>query len=279
MSIATAYHELCQLLDQLYAPREARSIARIVFEDAFGVYNPQRKGDLEEQQVQRLEEIRQQLAQRMPVQYVLGQADFYGLKFKVDQRVLIPRQETEELVYWVLETWKPEAAGRVLDIGSGSGCIPITLKYKRPQAQVFASDISRDALDLVGENATLNETKVDILHFDVLKKEKWPTLPPFDLIISNPPYIPLKEATLMPPQVLEYEPPLALFVADNDPLVFYRNIAQFALQNLQTEGYLFFECNEFNAKEVIALLERMDFRECLLQEDMQGKERMIRARR
>ncbi|MDX2070955.1 MAG: peptide chain release factor N(5)-glutamine methyltransferase [Haliscomenobacter sp.] len=273
------------LQQSLFDPREAQSIARIVFEDCFQLQRSQfAQATLNDTQASHLESILSALQRKEPLQYILGQADFYGLKFKVDSRVLIPRPETEELVEWVLETINApifSTTPRILDIGTGSGCIPITLAKKLPQAEVWGLDVSPAALALAQENAQLNQVQVHWLEVNILQEALWPQHfldnPMFDVIISNPPYIPEREVVLMPVQVTEFEPHLALFVSDDDPLIFYRQIARFAQQNLRTGGYLFFECNEYNASEVATMLSEMAWKEIVLQKDLSGKERMIRA--
>lgn len=280
-----SFDEFATALQSLFDPREAHSIARIVFEDCFNLQRTQfAQTTLNDSQISRLESIFSALQRKEPLQYILGQADFYGLKFKVDSRVLIPRPETEELVEWVLETINTSAFGtspRILDIGTGSGCIPITLAKKQPQAELWGLDVSPAALVLAQENALLNEVQVNWLEVDILQEAIWPqhflNNPTFDLIISNPPYIPEREEVLMPAQVTQFEPHLALFVSDDDPLIFYRQIARFAQQYLRKNGYLFFECNEYNAREVVTMLSEMDWEEIVLQKDLSGKERMIRA--
>ena len=280
------YDEFVTALQQSrFDPREAQSIARIVFEDCFQLQRSQfPDATLNDTQATRLQSIFASLQRQEPLQYILGQADFYGLKFKVVSRVLIPRPETEELVEWVLETIKSPSFSTspcLLDIGTGSGCIPITLAKKLPRAEVWGLDVSEAAIALARENAQLNQVQVHWREADILQEAQWlqhfPEHPIFDVIISNPPYIPEREQVLMPPQVTRFEPHLALFVADDDPLIFYRQIACFARQYLRTNGYLFFECNEYNASEVAAMLGEMGWKEIVLQKDLSGKERMIRA--
>lgn len=257
--------------------REAQSIARIVFEDCFGWHRHHQNFSLDTDQVAQLQHIWAQLQTQKPLQYILGQADFYGLKFKVDSRVLIPRPETEELVEWVLESL-PNKHQRILDIGTGSGCIPITLKKKLPAAEVYGLDVSTDALELAQENAVLNQVTVDWIEADILQEKSWPGLGTFDRIISNPPYIPFQEEALMPAQVTQYEPHLALFVANDDPLLFYRKIVELSQRHLNTGGFLFFECNEYNASEVKALFKETIWT-VVLRQDLSGKDRMIRAKK
>jgi len=273
--INTAYQQFVKAIQAIHPEREAKSIARIVFEDAFKIFNFQSAQPFS--QTEQLLEIQQRLLKNEPVQYILGQADFYGLKFKVTPSVLIPRPETEELVYWILEEISTPNLS-ILDIGTGSGCIPITLKRKLPTSTVTGVDVSDQALKIAKANALLNQVTVDFQQVDILNKNESTQLPNFDVIISNPPYIPYSEIPLMPKQVVAYEPNLALFVENEDPLIFYRTIGLFGLEKLKKGGQLYFECNEFNAKKVVDLLQQMGYRQVDLEKDMEGKERMVRAR-
>lgn len=277
MQIKEAYERLLSQLSGLYGRGEAASIARIVFEDALGIANVLRPGALGLEQAARLEEASTRLLRGEPLQYVLGQADFYGLKLQVDARVLIPRQETEELVHWVLE--ENDARYRsLLDIGTGSGCIPIALKKHRPAWQISALDISSAALELAAENARANNLEVAFIEANILDASVWPTLGQYDLIVSNPPYIPPSEAQLMPPWVLQHEPHLALFVEERAPLLFYEAIADFAHAVLRPAGRLYFELNEYNANQVAQVLDKKGFVGVELKRDLNGKERMARGR-
>ena len=258
---------------------EARSITQIVLEDAFGVRSLQSSNPLSS--IIHFNQIKNKLLKGEPVQYVLGQADFYGLKFKVSPAVLIPRQETEELVHWILETLKKsgrtERTIRVLDIGTGSGCIPIALKKHLPFAEIVAWDISRPALEIAKENAQLNDVDIVFEEIDVLNLYPEKEMDLFDVIVSNPPYIPYRESHLMPAQVLDFEPKQALFVSNEDPLVFYRKIGELAERLLLPNGVLFFETNEFNGASVVQLLESYSYKSVLLEKDINGKPRMIKA--
>ncbi len=278
MTIKLAYQNLISTLTVHHSEGEAHSIARIVFEDAFHVYNFKKETELPDTQLAQYQSIKARLAQNEPVQYILGEADFYGLKFNVNPSVLIPRPETEELVAWVIETTKDNPQLQtVLDIGTGSGCIPITLKKEMPQLSVSALDVSDEALETALANAKKNEVEVGFLCTDILDEKNWEVLQKFDIIISNPPYIPVREKALMPQQVLENEPHLALFTTDEDPLIFYRKIAKFANIHLHENGFLFFECNEFNVEEVQQFVVKIGFTSVEIKKDMQGKDRMIRA--
>jgi len=278
----TAYQSFVESLTPAFGESEARSLGRIVFEDVLHSRYPYDLSPSVVQQEQ-LDGIIARLLQQEPLQYILGSADFYGLKFKADSRALIPRPETEELVEWtvksVMEKYLSNAAVRILDIGTGSGCIPITIKKYLPASDVWAIDISKDALDLATFNAQQLEVNLQFRQVNILREAQWVGLPQFHVIVSNPPYIPESEMNLVPEQVKAHEPHLALFVADEDPLVFYEAIAKFAWRQLLPEGLLFFECNEYNAPQVVALLEKKGFQEVELRQDLSGKDRMVRAKR
>lgn len=280
MNIKNTYQNFTQKLRTIQSEGEANAIARIVFEDVFKLYDFTSEQEFSLENQNRLEEIITRLLQNEPVQYVLGEADFYGYKFKVNENVLIPRQDTEELVFYVKNTVKSfvkKNAITLLDIGTGSGCIPITLKKLFPKMNVHALDVSEGALAIAKGNAENLETEIVFYHKNILEKGDWEGLPNFDVIVSNPPYIPHREAHLMPENVKQFEPHLALFIDDDNPLVFYEVIAEFAKQKLNKDGYLFFETNEFNAKEVLSMLRNKTFTNVVLEQDMEGKDRMIRA--
>lgn len=261
-------------LANLYGAPEARSILRIVYEDVLGLYNLQRPLTAEQEAM--LLPVQQRLLKGEPLQYVLGQADFYGYKFKVDPAVLIPRQETEELVYLILEQHGNRPL-RLLDVGTGSGCIPITLKLKRPAWQVEALDVSPEALQIARANAQRLEAEVGFLQFDILDTAQWPAQPQYDIIVSNPPYIPPSETKHVPLHVLRHEPHLALFTETEDALVFYRTIAALARQQLKEGGWLYFELNEFNGEEVMEIVENQGFKSVELERDLNGKSRMLKG--
>lgn len=263
-------------LQPIHGEGEAASILRIIWEDVFEVFSVESRRPVTpgEQTAARATLLR--LLQREPVQYILGEADFFGLKFSVNPSVLIPRQETEELVAWILEEQAENAQLRVLDIGTGSGCIPITLKHQRPHWQLSAIDISSEALAVAAGNAARYALDVEWIEADIrtaaFPNRKW------DLIVSNPPYIPPSEADRMPPEVLNYEPALALFVEEEEPLYFYKKIATFAGTHLSTGGLLFFECNEYNSKDLQQYFTDQGFASLELRQDLAGKERMMRIK-
>jgi release factor glutamine methyltransferase len=234
------------------------------------------------------------LQQDKPIQYITGEAWFYGLQFEVNENTLIPRPETEELVEWIIESWKLEVGSwksenqkriNVLDIGTGTGCIPITLKTNLPQANVFAIDVSEMALEVARRNAELNKVEVNFIQANILEVEdvskiqtsisQLPTN--FDIIVSNPPYVRNLEKQEIKKNVLVYEPHLALFVEDTDALLFYRKIAQLAIKNLSPNGLLFFEINQYLGKETVELLENLGFKNIELKKDIYGNDRMVKC--
>lgn len=211
-----------------------------------------------------------------PIQYILGAAEFDGMRLVVDARALIPRPETAELVLLLAETLSPDAS--VLDIGTGSGCIAVALARRLPQAQVSAYDVSPDALALAAENARNQGVKIDFRQVDILHDAP-ADAPVFDAIVSNPPYVTDSERASMEANVLDYEPALALFVPDDDPLLFYRAIADFAWTHLSIGGRLFFEINHRFGAEIVMMLRHKGFANCAVQHDAFGKERFVVAQK
>jgi release factor glutamine methyltransferase len=216
-----------------------------------------------------------QLKSGIPIQYILGQADFYQLKFKVNQHVLIPRPETEELVYLILEDAKIKHPNSIIDIGTGSGCIPIALKKNLPSTKISALDVSEDALKIAKENAVLNQVAIDFILDDALKLDAQ-NYPKYDVIVSNPPYIALSEKKIMDATVINHEPHLALFVPDDEVLIFYDRIANFATTNLEPDGFLYFEINQALAKETSQILENKGFKTQIIK-DINQNDRIIKA--
>lgn len=222
-----------------------------------------------------------ELQKMVPIQYLLGTTHFYGLDFKVDASTLIPRPETEELLDWMLadipKNQHLTTCIRILDIGTGSGCIPITLAHHLPKAKVASMDVSETALNMARQNAISNQVQVDFILQDVLSVDQLPST--FDIIVSNPPYVRNSEKGEMKPNVLDHEPHLALFVSNEDPLVFYRKIAQLAQKSLNPGGLLYFEINQYLAQETLDLLKSLEFQNIELKHDFRGNPRMIRAER
>lgn len=277
MTIYQAYNEFLQLSTALYGEREGQSVARLVFEDALGIRNIRREDRLSEDALKEIKRIAEHIKAGEPVQYAIGQAHFYGLQLHVDHRVLIPRPETEELVHWILEDHKQNDSLKVLDIGTGSGCIALALKKQRPQWEIYALDLREETLDVARTNALHLSLDVHFIHMDFLDKNHWVQLSSFDIIVSNPPYIPYMESHLMPDQVLRFEPHHALFVQDEQPLIFYQRIACFGLTKLVANGKVYVETNEFNAQKMAILFTEVGYRNVVVERDMQGKKRMVRA--
>ena len=234
--------------------------------------------DFSEEEIMVWNSILQQLKKEIPIQYLLGKTSFYGLNFQVNENVLIPRPETEELVEWILERQKSEVKSqqiRILDIGTGSGCIAISLAKNLPNARVFAIDISEKALDTAKKNAELNTVDITFINQNILETEDLGQH--FDIIVSNPPYVRNLEKAEIKKNVLDNEPHLALFVKDNDALIFYKKIADLAQKNLSKNGQLFFEINQYLGKQMIDLLEKMNFAAIELRKDIYGNDRMIKG--
>ena len=222
--------------------------------------------------------ILEQLKKEIPIQYLLGSTHFYGLKFEVNSNVLIPRPETEELVEWIIESQQLAIGDnkvRILDIGTGSGCIAIALAKNLPNAQVFALDVSEQALGTAQKNAELNQVAIQFIHQSVLETEDLGQQ--FDIIVSNPPYVRYLEKLEIKKNVLDNEPHLALFVADDDALIFYRKIAELAQKNLNPQGQLYFEINQYLGQETLDLLQEMGFKNTELRKDIYGNDRMIQC--
>ena len=222
--------------------------------------------------------ILEQLKKEIPIQYILGVTHFYGLEFEVNSAVLIPRPETEELVDWIVQKSKiknQKSTIKILDIGTGSGCIAIALAKNLPNAQVFALDVSEQALATAKTNAELNQVTIQFLHQSILETEN--LCQQFDVIVSNPPYVRELEKQEIKKNVLDNEPHLALFVEDNDALIFYRKIAQLAQKNLNPQGQLYFEINQYLGQEMLDLLREMGFKNSVLRQDIYGNDRMIQC--
>ncbi len=215
------------------------------------------------------------LKNQIPIQYIVGETAFYGLMFKVDKNVLIPRPETEELVEWIFRNHKKNESLKILDVGTGSGCIAISLAKNLPNTEVFALDISAEALNIAKNNAAMNQVKVDFILADILKIEKLATN--FDIIVSNPPYVRELEKSQMQQNVLSNEPHIALFVKDENPLLFYDKIAELAKKHLTENGVLYFEINQYLGPETVDLLKTKGFKNIELKKDIYGVDRMVKC--
>ena len=274
---------LLKELSNLYDSQEIESFFYILLESYGGkkridlALNPEM--EMDEIQLIKWENALTELKNQKPIQYILGTTEFYGLTFLVNENTLIPRPETEELVEWIVVESRKSKVERlkILDIGTGSGCIAISLAKNLPNAEVFAMDVSEKALATAKKNAELNTISVNFICADILKLLTFDFLPStkLDIIVSNPPYVRNLEKSEIKPNVLEYEPHLALFVEDTDALLFYRKIAQLAKQNLSENGMLFFEINQYLGKETVELLEDLGFNNVLLKKDIYGNDRMI----
>jgi release factor glutamine methyltransferase len=268
-------------LSGLYPETEVKAFTRLILEHVCGLdYTAQvlmRESELNAHCKRLISEIVKRLKEHEPIQYVLGETEFFGLKLKVNPAVLIPRPETEELVHWISGT-EFSSGFSALDVGTGSGCIALAMKKLFPESYVSAVDYSKETLDTAKENATINYLDVNFIQADILNWEdfQWKK---YNLIVSNPPYVRESEKAAMFSNVLKYEPEKALFVSDSNPLVFYRRIAQFAQKYLVENGWLFFEINENLGRETQYLLENLGFREIVVKEDLFGKERMLRCRK
>ena len=280
-AMSTTYQQLWRRLTPLFDDGEAKAIVRTILEERFGLsmadilcYGTER---LEADERTMLEQMMLRLSKSEPVQYVLGEAPFMGRCLHVEPGVLIPRPETETLCQWVEETWE-NGAPDILDIGCGSGCIAVTLALDIPEARVTAFDISQKALEVTRRNATTLGAVVTVVEKDILKAaEETDTEGRFDIIVSNPPYICQHEAQEMHPNVLQHEPGIALFVPDNDPLLFYKAIARYACRTLRQGGCLFFECNPDHLADTVLMLKDAGFRDVETRDDPFGKPRFAKA--
>ncbi|MCD8185283.1 MAG: peptide chain release factor N(5)-glutamine methyltransferase, partial [Rikenellaceae bacterium] len=265
----------CTVVSEVYPPEEGRAITFQLFESLLGL----RREDiflLSEAECEPSEAISQaveQLLHHRPLQYILGETEFYGLPFYVNEKVLIPRPETEELVQWIIHDYKGTSP-RILDIGTGNGAIAVSLAKNLPEASVFAVDISSGALETARENARLNQVNVQFTQADILQEHPEGI---FDVIVSNPPYVRKTEKSLMRRNVLDHEPDIALFVPDDDPLLFYRRIAELAKSRLNDNGTLYFEINEAFGPQIQELLSALGYTEIEIRSDIFGKDRMAKG--
>ncbi len=279
MNLQTAEQQLATDLATIYEPAEAAAIASLAMEHLTGLNRSGRR--LQQQQAlspaqsAQWTHLQQALLQHQPIQYVIGEAWFYGMALAVSPAVLIPRPETEELVQWILQDEQHRPTASLIDIGTGSGCIAIALAKHWLQATVHAIDISEEALAMARQNAARQQVPVQWWHSSILEPARWPA-GRFDIIVSNPPYIPQQESQLLDAHVVKWEPGLALFVPNDDPLLFYQRIAAFAQDRLLPGGRLYFECHQSYAGQVAALLSSMGFATTLRQ-DLFGNERMVRG--
>jgi release factor glutamine methyltransferase len=281
MTVQEATFFLLKKLRAIYPESESSQITDWVMEYLTGSQKTERmmykNATITEGEVEKLRQFTNRLLHHEPVQYILNEAWFCGLKFYVDRNVLIPRPETEELVEWIISNCKfPVDELNILDIGSGSGCISIALKRRLRKAVVEGIDISEEALDVARKNATSLGTDVNFIQMDFLEPGNWNKLPKVDILVSNPPYIPQENKSQMRPNVVNFEPGTALFVPDEDPLVFYKAIAEFGKSNLKDGGAAYLEIHEELGPSTVTLFQSHDYT-TELKKDMQGKDRMLKA--
>ena len=262
----------------MYDKNEVESFVSLLLDKICGLNTTKRlisdKIYLSDEQNRRIDDALERLKRYEPIQYIIGYTDFYGLTLRTDRRALIPRPETEELVDWILH--ECSTAENALDICTGSGCIAVCLAKYLKEAKVSALDISSEAIGLARENALNHQLDIVFYQKDIMATDSlWQK---FDLIVANPPYVTLNEKVDMMPNVLDYEPSLALFVDDEDPLIFYRTIARFAQQNLVDGGMLFFEINRKFGKETVDLLASMGFVDIVPKKDISGNDRFIKGK-
>ena len=288
MTLNEARTVLTKELKNIYNKDEVSNIIDLVLEHITGLPRIEQVKNkipyLTCTQLEDLDSITERLKTNEPVQYVLGEAWFAGMKFKVNKNVLIPRPETEELVDWLVKEVNAQrpmlnVQCSIIDIGTGSGCIPISIKKRLPDADLSAIDVCSEALLTATENAIAHNTEINFTLLDFLDEEKWSELGNFDIIVSNPPYVKQTEKNSMHERVVSFEPPLALFVPDNDTLLFYRKLSGFAVNNLKPGGVFYAEINEALGNEIVDFFKSAGFTDVQLRKDMQGKDRMIKGTR
>lgn len=279
-----AFRKLRTDLIDIYGVNEAAAIAKMVIEQLSGMTYTQmlvsKEVSIDKEKALILEEVYQKLVNGIPIQYALGYADFYGLSFKVNEAVLIPRPETEELVVWIIKDYEGEKDKQInlLDIGTGSGCIPITIKKHITESKITSCDISKEALDVAQKNADSHNTSINFIQLDFLNNNDWNTLGCYDVIVSNPPYIPESDRAEMHENVKDYEPNIALFVPTEDPQIFYRQIAIFGQTHLNNDGCIYCELHKDHGVETEILFKELGYK-TELRKDMHGNDRMLKAKK
>ena len=280
MKISDLKSNFKKSLSELYPSEEVQSFFNILSEKYLNLSRIEialnRDRRLTETEAEKFQKAILRLQNHEPIQYIIGETEFYGLPFKVNKHTLIPRPETEELVEWILSEFPPSGARGILDIGTGTGCIAISLAKNLPNAKISALDISEEALKIAEANAKLNKVEVNFFQTDILAAETLPKQ--YDVIVSNPPYVRELEKKQMQQNVLKYEPHSALYVKDEDPLLFYRAISRLAKNHLNPGGKLFFEINEYLAYEMTELLKAAGFKNIEIKKDIYGKDRMLKCK-
>lgn len=296
MKIGEANQYLRQALQKIYDKDESSNIAQLVLEDCTGYAKSHlllnRQDELSTEQEKKLLAQLQRLQTHEPIQYVLNKAWFYGMELYMDKAVLIPRPETEELVDWIVSDVKTSGADvferrpaqadvtsqlKILDIGTGSGCIALALKKAMPKAEVWGCDVSEEALNVARRNGSALDIRVDFQGINFLDETQQTFLPTVDIIVSNPPYIPVSDKETMQPNVLDFEPHTALFVPNDDALLFYKAIASFSKKRLYENGAIYLEIHEDLGAAVVALFRNEGYQRIELKKDMQGKDRMVKV--
>ncbi|MDB5207264.1 MAG: hypothetical protein JWR72_2339 [Flavisolibacter sp.] len=296
MKVKEAKKWLMERLGTIYDDNESANIALLVLEDCIGFAGTEIMMNKEEEitvnQENKIGKYIERLLQHEPIQYIMNKSWFYGMELYVDKAVLIPRPETEELVDWVVKDMKasgidvfPKEATdadvttqlKILDIGTGSGCIALALKKMLPKAEVWGCDTSEEALNVARRNGAALDIRVDFQGANFLDEAQQKFLPTVDIIVSNPPYIPLSDSTAMQQNVVGYEPHIALFVPNDDPLLFYKAIAHFARKRLYENGCIYLEIHEALGEGVISLFKAEGYQNVELRKDMQGKDRMLKV--
>lgn len=274
-------------LKTIYDEREAENIADWVFENVTGLKKWERRenGNIELPEIhsEKIKKYLEELLQNKPVQYVLSETWFYKRKFYVNENVLIPRPETEELVEWVISDLRSTMLDvrvaeslEIIDIGTGSGCIPVSIKKELPGVNITAIEVSEKALLVAKKNAQELNAEISFLQINFLNESEWNQLGEYDIIVSNPPYIPIKEKESLAKNVTDFEPTIALFVENNDPYIFYKKIGKFAKMHLKENGKIYVEVHEEYANNVKTVFENSGF-SSIIKKDIYGKERMVRA--
>lgn len=283
MTTSEAYKDFNNHLKKIYPAGEAAAITDLVFDNITGLPKWKFRESKEEISQEKENDLAMKLKELLlnkPVQYVLGESWFFKRKFIVNEYVLIPRPETEELIEWIINDHKHSVSEKflnILEIGSGSGCIPISINLEMPGSIVTSLEVSDEALTVAKRNAENLNAKIDFMQLDFLNENNWKALGDYDIIVSNPPYIPFQQFAEMPKNVTDFEPAVALFVDNNDPFIFYKKIALFAASNLNKNGNIYVELNEKYAEEVALIFKSQSFT-AEIKKDFYGKERMIRAK-
>lgn len=282
MILKELQHQFHKELDTIYGKDEVQSFFKLLIEFFLNlkpidiVLHSKRSISIADQHC--FNDIIKRLKQEEPIQYIIGETEFFGLSFKVNPSTLIPRPETEELVQWIIEdlTLANIQNPKILDIGTGSGCIAISLAKNLPYAKIHAMDVSKEALKVTKENAILNQVEVECIEADILTA-RHNELHKYDVIVSNPPYVRALEKSTIKNNVLMHEPHLALFVENEDPLLFYKSICEYAVHNLKPKGSLFFEINQYLGTEMKQLLNTFNFEFVELRQDIFGNDRMLKT--